>query len=145
MTPLPLSRDAATVFSLAGPALAYASSTDEEVERWLRALRLFGEAGDILQRLAIGEVRLTPVPTLVEQADARRPEETLAAVSAGAEEFATQRGRSSIGTVDLLVAVMRHYAEAFERALESRGSDRWELVDCLSQRLHAPLREAQLH
>jgi hypothetical protein len=141
MTPLPLSRDAATVVGLAGASLAFAQSTDEEVERWLRPLRLYGEAGAILQALAIGEAPLTAAANGLHVANVSRPDETLAAVTAAAAEFAAQRGDSVIGTVDILVAVLHHYPDALERALQSRGSDRWELVERLAGILHAPLRE----
>ena len=139
VTPLPLSRDAATVVGLAGTALSFAESTDDEVERWLRALRLYGEAGSILQSMAVGEAPLTPsAPRL--RPHPGRPEETVAAITAAAATFAAQRNGSAVGTVDVLVAVMRHYGDAFEQALESRGSDRWELVERVSGSLHAPLR-----
>jgi hypothetical protein len=139
MTSLPLSRDAATVVGLAGSALAYAQSTDEEVERWLRPLRLYGEAAAILQGLAIGEAPLTPPQNHLEQPSGRSPANTLADIGTAASEFAAQRGMPAVSTIDLLVAVMRHYPEAFERALVSRGSDHWELVDRLAGSLNAPL------
>jgi hypothetical protein len=45
-----------------------------------------------------------------------------------------------VGTVDLLVAVMRAYPDAFERALQNRGSDTAELVEQLAGRLQIALR-----
>lgn len=138
MSYLPLSRDAATVVGIAGTALAFARTTDDEVERWLRPLRLNGEAAVVLQALAIGESRLTP-DTELDDTVGRSPGETLAVVMESAAEFAAQRGCRLVGTLDLLVAIMRYYAEAFERALTSRGSDGAELVDCLAARLHTPL------
>jgi hypothetical protein len=132
------------VVGLAGVALAFAQSPDEEVERWLRPLRLYGEAGAVLQGLAIGEAPLTASANHSELSNASRPEETLAVITGAAEEFAAQRGVSVIATVDILVAVMRHYPGAFGRALESRGSDRWELVERLASILNAPLREPQI-
>jgi hypothetical protein len=36
-----LSEDAVTVIGLAGTAVAFATSNDEEVERWFRALGLY--------------------------------------------------------------------------------------------------------
>ena len=47
-----------TVLGLAGTALPFAESVDDEVERWLRPLRLYGEAGASLQALGIGEARV---------------------------------------------------------------------------------------
>lgn len=96
----------------------------------------------ILQRLAIGEAPLTP-PHEPQDSDAGRPRETLAAITMTASACAAQRAMPAIGTLDILVAVMRHYPEAFERALNSRGSDHWELVEGLASSLHAPLRELQ--
>lgn len=140
MRSLPLSRDAATVVGLAGSALAFADSADEEVERWLRPLRLYGEAGTVLQALGIGEARLSPQPYGLQMETIRRPDDTVAAVIADAAESAGHRGASIIGTTDILVAVMHCYPRAFEQALECRGCDRWELVDRVAESLHAPLR-----
>lgn len=144
MAPLPLSRDAATVVGLVDTALAFAQSSDEEVERWLRVLRLYGEAGDILQAAAIGETPLTGPTNRLPQSKLKPPDETMATVTAAAAKLAAQRGSSVIGTVDILVAVMRHYQDAFDRALEGRGSDHWELVERLADSLHAPLRESPI-
>ena len=140
MTPLPLSRDAAIVVGLAGTALAFASSTDDEVERWLRPLRLYGDAGVALQRLAIGEARLAKVTSTAGQISDCPPERTVELIVEAASELAANRHSSWVGTLDLLVAVMRHYSEAFERALNCRGSDCAELVDGLAHALAGPLR-----
>lgn len=137
--PLPLSRDAATVVGLAGAALSFAASADEEVERWLRALRLYGEAGSILQSMAVGEAPLIQASQGL-RSQTVRPEQTVAAITAAANTFAAQRHGAAVCTVDILVAVMRHYRQAFEHALETRGSDRWELVERLAESLKAPLR-----
>jgi hypothetical protein len=124
-----LSEDAVTVVALGGTALAYAASIDEEVERWLRALRLYGAAGIALQAVGVDEE-----PRGVEglsngtngQSDAR-----VAAVLTSAEEFATQRGAPVVGTTDLVLAAMRVYGDSFDRALAARGTDRVELVERL--------------
>lgn len=140
MTPLPLSRDAAIVVGLAGTALAFANSADDEAERWLRPLRLYGDAGIALQRLAIGEAQLASVTSPVRQISGCSPDQTVQLVVAAASELAMNRGGAWVGTLDLLIAVMRHYPEAFERALQSRGSDSAELVDRLAHSLAGPLR-----
>ena len=137
---LPLSRDAATVVGLAGSALPFANSPAEEVERWLRPLQLYGEAAVILQSLGIGEERPAAFTDELRLEVSHRPEDTVAAIVPGAEKVASQRGRPAIGTSDILVAVMRHYRHPFEQAIESRGSDRWELTDRLAESLHGPLR-----
>lgn len=139
MTPRPLSRDAAIVVGLAGTALAFANSTDDEVERWLRPLRLYGDAAGALQRLAIGEAPLTEAKSSIQQVSDCPPDETVDRIVLAASEVAADRGCAWIGTLDLLIAVMRHYPAGFERALENRGSDRAELVEHLSKTLAGPL------
>ncbi len=140
MTSLPLSHDAATVIALAGSALPFADSADEEVERWLRPLRLYGEAGTLLQGAGVSESRLSAASNHLEHEAARRPEDAVAAVTTEAAQLARQRGATVIGTADILVAVMRCYPRAFVQALESRGCDRWELVDRVVERRHSALR-----
>ena len=44
-THIPLSEDAALVTALAGTAMAFSHSAEDEAERWLRALRLQGKVG----------------------------------------------------------------------------------------------------
>ena len=48
---IPLSQDAALVVALAGTAMPFAHSAEDEAERWLRALRLHGQVGATLQAL----------------------------------------------------------------------------------------------
>ena len=55
---IPLSQDAALVVALAGTAMPFAHSAEDEAERWLRALRLHGEVGTALQGLGVGEAPL---------------------------------------------------------------------------------------
>jgi hypothetical protein len=135
-----LSEDAVTVIGLAGTAVAYATSTDQEVERWFRPLCLYGEAGFVLQALGLAEE--SPEATVQrrsaneDQASDGRSgladgEARVAAVLTCASEFATQREAPAIGTVDLLLAVMRVYGQDFDRALELRGSDRVEVLERL--------------
>lgn len=137
MTDLPLSQDAATVVGLAGTALAFAQSTDEEVERWLRPLRLYGEAGIVLQELAVGEAPLTARTEDPQPSSAAPPNETMSSIVSAASELAAQRGMSRVGTTDVLVAVMDHYSDAFARALKNHGTDPAELIEYLA--LHAPV------
>lgn len=139
VTAPPLSRDAAIVVGLAGTALAFASSKDDEVERWLRPLRLYGDAATALQGLAIGEAPLAESKGSGRRVSECSPEQTVDSVVAAASELALDRDRPCVGTLDLLIAVMRHYPEEFEQALESRGTDRAELVDRLAHTLAAPL------
>lgn len=127
MTELKLSPDAMTVLGLAGTALGFAESVDDEVERWLRPLRLYGEAGAALQALGVGEATLggSPADPAKPPAD---PQETLGAITSAASRIAAEHGAASVGTTDILIAVMDHYGEAFDRALTRRSSDRQELL-----------------
>jgi len=132
MTSLRLSQDAMTVLGLAGTALPFAESVDDEVERWLRPLRLYGEAGVSLQALGVGEARLDPSQDLPSRAAEDTPQQTLHKVTTAARELAGARGASTVGTKDILVAVMRHYGDAFDRALTRRSSDSAELIEHLA-------------
>ena len=44
--------------ALAGTAMPFAHSAEDEAERWLRALRLHGRVGATLQALGVGEAPL---------------------------------------------------------------------------------------
>ncbi len=136
MTSLNLSRDAVTVLGLAGTALPYAQSVDDEIERWLRPLRLYGESGAALQGLGVGESRNQP-----SQSDAQSPakvsedpSQTLHAVTSDATRLATERGAATVGTLDILRAVMEHYGDDFERALEGHNGTRADLLDQMAVR-----------
>lgn len=50
-----LSQDAALVAALAGTAMSFSHSAEDQAERWLRALRLHGQVGCALQALGVGE------------------------------------------------------------------------------------------
>jgi hypothetical protein len=142
-----LSEDAVTVIGLAGTAVAFATSNDEEVERWFRALGRYGEAGILLQALGVAEESAEETtqgrsPSEHQAPDGRsRPadvEARVATVLTCAAEFAAQREAPAIGTVELLLAVMRVYGPDFDRALELRGSDRVELLERLESGVPAP-------
>ena len=134
MNAICLSQDALTVLGLAGTALPFAESVDDEVERWLRPLRLYGEAGASLQALGIGEAPVAGTADRPHQAVQTTPQETLAVVTAAAATIAAERGTPTIGTQDILTAVMRHYGEAFERALDRHSGDSAELLERLTSR-----------
>jgi hypothetical protein len=132
MNAICLSQDAMTVLGLAGTALPFAESVDDEVERWLRPLRLYGKAGASLQALGVGEARLDDAADGVSQPVEHSPHETLQLVTAAASKHAAEQGATTVGTLDILVAVMHHYGDAFERALTRRSSDSAELVSHLA-------------
>jgi hypothetical protein len=134
MNTISLTQDAMTVLGLAGTALPFAESLDDEVERWLRPLRLYGEAGASLQALGIGEAPVEGTGARPRQPIRNTPQETLALVTAAASAIAAERGSTIIGTQDILAAVMRHYGDAFERALDRHSGDSAELLERLTAR-----------
>jgi hypothetical protein len=134
MTSLNLSRDAVTVLGLAGTALPYANSVDDEIERWLRPLRLYGESGAALQGLGVGEGRNQESKKADPKASEQPPSETLHAVTTEATRIAGERGASTVGTLDILKAVMEHYGPDFERTLEGHSGTTAELMDQLVAR-----------
>jgi hypothetical protein len=134
MTTLSLSRDAVTVLGLAGTALPFALSIDDEVERWLRPLRLYGESGAALQGMGVSEARGEGSVELPTRQSPSSPEETLHLITMAASKLATDRNAPSVGTLDILTAVMAHYSEAFERVLEGHAGDFTELAGRLADR-----------
>jgi hypothetical protein len=129
--PIPLSQDAALVVALAGTAVPFAHSAEDEAERWLRALRLHGEVGRVMQALGVGEAPLTedaggPAPS-------RSPfgEAVLERVTRASGGYATEREADTVGTQDILRAVVEVYGELFEHVLYVRGTSAGELIEHL--------------
>ena len=133
-THTPLSQDAALVVALAGTAIPFAHSAEDEAERWLRVLRLHGQVGVALQALGIGEAPLmTPVDGRDDPSgSAPFGREIVEDVARRAMTFAAGRGADRTGTVDVLFAVIDVYGRMFDRALYLRGSSRDELVERLA-------------
>jgi hypothetical protein len=131
---IPLSQDAALVVALAGTAMPFAHSAEDEAERWLRAMRLHGQVGAALQGLGVGEAPLMTgtehdpseglgTPTL--------GPDVLEEITGRAKELATAHEAATVGTPDLLFAVLDVYGKLFDRALYLRGTSREELVERL--------------
>lgn len=137
MTSLSLSSDAVTVLGLAGSALPFAQSIDDEVERWLRPLRLYGESGRALQALGVSEAPLDDSKRADAGPTAESPEAVLHDVTTIASRLAGERGAITVGTSDILLAVMEHYGDAFASALRCRSSDSQELIAVLAERSHS--------
>ena len=133
-THIPLSQDAALILALAGTAIPFAHSAEDEAERWLRVLRLHGQVGVTLQALGVGEA---PLMTPVEGRDdpsGSTPfgRKIVDDVATRAITFAGGRGADRAGTADVLFAVIDIYGRMFDRALYLRGTSRDELVERLA-------------
>jgi hypothetical protein len=131
---VPFSQDAALVVALAGTAIPFAHSAEDEAERWLRVLRLHGHVGCALQGLGVGEA---PLMTQAELGDdptgtPRQGPESVDELARRAMYFAESRGAERTGTADILFAVLECYDRLFDRALYLRGTNRDELVERLA-------------
>jgi hypothetical protein len=123
-----LSQDAAIVLGLAGTAMAFAYSPEDEAERWLRALRMHGRVGEALQALGVPE---GPLMTEARSPASKRSRNSVDAICRHAVRMANARSADRVGTVDILFAVLAAYGSAFDRALYVRGTSRDELLDRL--------------
>jgi hypothetical protein len=127
--------------ALAGTAMPFSHSAEDEVERWLRALRLHGRAGAALQAVGVGEARLMtgsePLGGLFDGECPHGPE-VVREVAGRADALAASRGAKAVGTADVLVAVIEVYDRLFDRALYLRGSSREELLERLSRGARRP-------
>ncbi len=129
-----LAPDAAIVLGIASTAMPFARTQEDEVERWLRLLRLHGQVGAALQSLGVSESALPE-----EEGKAHEPaaggvgddHDAVARVSGHAIRVAAERGASAITTADLLIAVMRVYGEEFDRVLRAHGTDGEEVLERL--------------
>jgi hypothetical protein len=137
-----LAPDAAMVLGIASTAMPFARTTEEEAERWLRVLRLHGEAGIALQALGVSEGAL---PGSSDRAELARgappvagaghdttPRDSVTEVAEHAVRIAEERGADGVGTQDLLVAVMLIYGEEFDRVLRAHGTDHDEVLERLA-------------
>jgi hypothetical protein len=132
------------VLGLAGTALPFARTQEDEVERWLRVLRLHGDVATSLQSVGIGESALQRAHKPVSSPGlGREPSGTDAVdlVTERAGRIAAEHGAASIGTTDVLRAVMDVYRDEFDRVLESYGTDRAELLERLDRAAAAPRRD----
>jgi hypothetical protein len=132
---IPLSQDAALVVALAGTAIPFAHSAEDEAERWLRAMRLHGQVGSILQALGVGEAPLMTGSEHEHSEGHGTPNlgpNVLEQVTECAEQFAVAREAETVGTPDILFAVLEVYDKLFDRALYLRGTSREELVERLT-------------
>jgi hypothetical protein len=132
---IPLSQDAALVVALAGTAIPFAHSAEDEAERWLRAMRLHGQVGSMLQALGVGEAPLMTGSEHEHSEGHGSPNlgpDVLEHVTERAAQFAIAREAETVGTPDILFAVLDVYDKQFDRALYLRGTSREELVERLT-------------
>jgi hypothetical protein len=136
MNPRPAPDSNATlVLGMASTAMPFARSPQGEAERWLRILRLHGQAGIALQALGVSEAPLEgggEDDVAEPPAGTSRPDrDVIAAVSEEAARLASGRGSQTLATGDVLMAVMDVYGADFDRVLRSHGTDRDELLERL--------------
>jgi hypothetical protein len=130
---LPVSQDAAIVLALAETAIPFASTREDEAERWVRVLRLHGQVGGALQGLGVGEAPLETVAQERPSNTPRKPgENVVRQVGAAASRYAAGRGAKLVGTIDVLFAIFEIYGKSFDRALYVRGASREELLERLA-------------
>jgi hypothetical protein len=129
-----LSQDAAIVLGLAGTAMGFAHSREDEAERWLRVLRMHGRVGESLQALGVPEAPLMtharPAPPAA-RTYGGGDSDPVDAICRRAIRMANARAADRVDTVDILFAVLAVYGQAFDRALYIRGTSREELLDRL--------------
>ncbi len=129
----PLCPDAEIVMGLAATALPFAESLADELRRWVRILSAHGEAGRALQRVGLTDTAIElPVPDGgVGAGGLRAHADSVTRVGALAGALAADREAVTISTVDLLLAVMMVYGDAFDHELDARGTSSIELIECL--------------
>jgi hypothetical protein len=121
--------DAALVLGMASTAIPFASSREQEAERWLRILRLHGEAGIALQALGVSEAPLEHDSEHHEHPVAPNGEDVVGRVVDAAVASASRRHAPCFGTSDVLVAVIDVYGNDFSHVLRAHGTDRDEVLE----------------
>jgi hypothetical protein len=123
------------VLGMAATAMPFARSPEDQAERWLRILRLHGDAGAALQALGVSEAPLESARngTAAEQAapSFEVAPDVITAVTDDAVALASRRGAPALGTTDVLLAVMHVYGTDFDHVLRVHGTDRDEVLERL--------------
>jgi anti-sigma B factor antagonist len=127
--------DAEMVLGLAATALPFAESSADELRRWVRILSAYGEAGRALQRVGLndtdGAIELAVGPAGASADEPRVPADSVTRVRKAAAAIAADREAPVVSTVDLLLAVMLVYGDAFDHELHAHGTSSIELIECL--------------
>ncbi|HTU77865.1 MAG TPA: hypothetical protein VMF09_03825 [Solirubrobacteraceae bacterium] len=128
-----LAADAAMALGIASTAMPFARTPEDEVERWLRVLRLHGAVGIALQGLGVSEEPVAEGESVPSPRPARgeRARDAVALVTENAVRIAGERHAPALATTDVLMAVMHVYGEDFDRVLHVHGADRQELLERL--------------
>ena len=131
-----LAPDAAMVLGIAATALPFARTSEDEAERWLWVLRLYGEGGAALQALGVSEERLEE-PSEVTDGDRAvagdgEERDVIARVTEHAVAVAARHRANVVTTTDILIAVMHIYGTDFDRVLRAHGSDSREVIERLA-------------
>jgi anti-sigma B factor antagonist len=129
----PVCPDAAIVLGLAATALPFAESSADELRRWVRILSAHGEAGRALQCVGLTDAAIE-LPTATGGAvvdDSGAHADAVTRVTRAAAAIAADREATTVSTVDLLLAVMLVYGDAFDHELRVHGTSSVELIECL--------------
>jgi hypothetical protein len=116
---------------MASTAIPFARSREEEAERWLRILRLHGEAGAALQSLGVSEAPLEGPPVHEAETSTVQGEDVVARVGDVAAGAAARRHAHCFTTIDVLLAVIDVYGQDFNDVLRAHGTDRQEVLERL--------------
>jgi anti-sigma B factor antagonist len=130
----PLSPDAEMVVGLAATALPFAESSADELRRWVRILSAYGEAGRALRHVGLTDTAIAQPAATAAHGKAHglgAHAESVTRVTAVAAAIAADREAVTVSTVDLLLAVMAVYGDAFDQELHAHGTSPIELIDCL--------------
>lgn len=129
--------ETAMVLGIASTALPFAGSPEAEVERWLRILRMHGEAGAALQAIGVSEAPLEGAAEASAAGEALR-EDVVGEVTERAVVVASRRGARQVGAGDVLVAVMDVYGSDCDAVLQAHGTDREEVLCRLALEVPPP-------
>jgi len=137
-----LAPDAAIALGIASTAMPFARTPDDQVERWLRVLRLHGQVGIALQAIGVSEVPLSGADDAPDRAGngagsaasagSAADGDAVARVTEHAVRIADERHQHALTTTDILLAVMHVYGEDFDRVLQVHGTDRAEVLERLA-------------
>jgi hypothetical protein len=141
-----LAPDAAIALGIASTAMPFARTPDDQVERWLRVLRLHGQVGIALQAIGVSEVPLSGAADAPNRtgngagngagsaasAGSAADGDAVARVTEHAVRIADERHQHALTTTDILLAVMHVYGEDFDRVLQVHGTDRAEVLERLA-------------